>query len=196
MKRFLDVVVSGLGLLVLSPLIVLLAVWVRCDSPGPAIFRHRRVGRHGQPFSVLKFRTMAHERAGGGPQVTTANDARITRVGRLLRRTKLDEVPQLLNVLTGDMSLVGPRPEVPRYVAMYPEAARQEILGVRPGLTDLASIEFRNEQDLLALAPDPEWIYVNEIMPRKIALCRQYVRERSMLLDLRILARTVLAVMR
>jgi lipopolysaccharide/colanic/teichoic acid biosynthesis glycosyltransferase len=127
--------------------------------------------------------------------VTTANDARITRVGRLLRRTKLDEVPQLLNVLIGDMSLVGPRPEVPRYVAMYPEAARQEILGVRPGLTDLASIEFRNEQDLLALAPDPEWTYVNEIMPRKIALCRQYVRERSMLLDLRILARTVLAVM-
>jgi len=194
-KRIFDLVVSALALLVLSPAMCILALCVRLDSPGPAIFRHIRVGRFGRPFDVLKFRTMRHRPFANGLQVTAANDVRITNLGRMLRRTKLDELPQLINVLAGDMSLVGPRPEVPRFVALYSEEDRREILSVRPGLTDLASIEFRNEQELLAAAADPEWTYINEIMPHKVALYRQYVRQQNLLLDLKIVIRTSLVVL-
>ncbi len=193
-KRIFDLVASALALIMLSPLMCVLTLGVRLDSPGPAIFRHRRVGRFGRPFDVLKFRTMQNKPVVNGLQVTAANDARITRIGKVLRRTKLDELPQLINVLAGQMSLVGPRPEVPQFVAMYTEEARREIFAVRPGLTDPASIEFRNEQELLASAADPEWTYINEIMPSKIALYRQYVREQNLLLDLKILIRTVMVV--
>jgi lipopolysaccharide/colanic/teichoic acid biosynthesis glycosyltransferase len=192
-KRAFDIVVSACALTVLSPAMVLLGIGVRLDSPGPALFRHRRVGRHGRAFNVLKFRTMVHRPDSSGPQVTTATDARITRLGALLRRTKLDELPQFLNVLAGDMSLVGPRPEVAHYVAMYPDAVRSEILALLPGMTDLASIEFRDEQELLAAAADPESTYIHEILPRKLELYLQYARQQTLWLDLKILFLTIAA---
>jgi lipopolysaccharide/colanic/teichoic acid biosynthesis glycosyltransferase len=194
-KRVFDLVVSTCALVLLSPVMVVLAIAVRLDSPGPALFRHRRVGRFGREFSVLKFRTMVHRPDSGGPQVTTATDSRITRLGALLRRTKLDELPQLVNVLAGDMSLVGPRPEVARYVAMYPDSVRREVLALLPGITDLASIEFRNEQELLAAAADPEATYIDEILPRKLDLYLQYARQQSLCLDLKIIFLTISAVL-
>lgn len=194
MKRALDILVAGAGLLLLAPLLLLIACAVRLDSPGPALFRQERVGRRGRPFQIIKFRSM--RTAPGGPQITVSGDARVTRVGALLRASKLDELPQLVNVLRGEMSLVGPRPDVPHYVAMYPPEAREEVLSVRPGITDEAAIEFRDEEDVLARAGDPERVYVEEILPRKLALYRHYVRYRSFAGDLRILWRTARAVVR
>jgi lipopolysaccharide/colanic/teichoic acid biosynthesis glycosyltransferase len=195
-KRLFDVLLSALALLILSPLMLAVAVAVRVDSPGPAIFRQTRVGRGGRPFGMLKFRSMATAQAPGAPLLTVANDVRVTRVGALLRGSKLDELPQLVNVLRGDMSFVGPRPEVPRYVALYPSQLRDLILSVRPGITDEASIEFRNESDLLAGAPDPEARYLEEILPRKLEIYARYAGERSFGGDLRILLRTVGRVVR
>jgi lipopolysaccharide/colanic/teichoic acid biosynthesis glycosyltransferase len=193
MKRLFDVVAAGAGLLAASPLLLLISLAVRLDSPGPAFFRQVRVGRHGVPFEILKFRTMrcALPGAESGPLITVDSDDRITRLGRMLRRSKLDELPQLINVVRGDMSIVGPRPEVPRYVALYPEEARREILSIRPGITDEASIEFRQESALLASADDPERTYVERIMPAKIEHYRRYVRERTLLGDVRIVLRTL-----
>jgi len=193
MKRLVDVIAALFGLLLLAPLLVFIAFAVRVDSEGPALFRQARVGRDGRTFQILKFRSMHHARhsSAGASQITAAADARITRVGALLRRTKLDELPQLINVLRGDMSLVGPRPEVPRYVAMYPPNARAEVLSVRPGITDEAAIEFRDESDILGRSEDPERTYVEEILPRKIQIYRNYVRNRSLLGDLCIILRTL-----
>lgn len=191
-KRCFDVLLSLTGLLVLAPLFAVLSVAVRLDSPGPAIFRQQRVGRHGRPFAILKFRTM---RAGAGPLVTAGDDPRITRVGALLRQSKLDELPQLWNILRGDMSLVGPRPEVPRYVAHYPPGIRERVLGVRPGLTDPAAVRFRNEADILAGAEDPERDYLEQILPAKLAAYVAYVDGRSFRGDLRVLADTLRAVL-
>jgi lipopolysaccharide/colanic/teichoic acid biosynthesis glycosyltransferase len=192
-KRLLDATAALVGLALLSPLLALLALAVRLDSPGPVLFRHERVGRGGRPFHLLKFRSMAHRSSGA--QVTVAGDARVTPVGSLLRRTKLDELPQLWNVLVGDMSLVGPRPEVERYVRAFPEAYRQ-ILAVRPGITDYAAIEYRHEEAILAAAADPEAEYLGVVLPAKIALYQRYLAERSMRTDLAILAQTVLAIFR
>jgi lipopolysaccharide/colanic/teichoic acid biosynthesis glycosyltransferase len=192
-KRLVDIVVSVAGLVVLAPLMLVIALAVKLDSAGPALYRQVRVGREGRPFEILKFRSMADQ--GGcaetGALVTAGDDPRITRVGAFLRRWKLDELPQLVNVLTGEMSLVGPRPEVPRYVAMYPPDARREILSVRPGITDDAAIEFRNESDLLAGSNDPERTYIEEILPRKLEHYRSYVRGRTMVGDLRVLLHTL-----
>jgi lipopolysaccharide/colanic/teichoic acid biosynthesis glycosyltransferase len=191
-KRVFDVVVAGCGLLLLSPLFVLLALAIRIDSPGPVFFRQERIGRHGRPFRIHKFRTM---RAGAaGAAITVGADPRITRVGAWLRRTKLDELPQLIDVLAGSMSLVGPRPEVPRYVALYPETTRTKVLSVRPGITDLASIEYRDESEQLARAADPEHEYVHVVMPRKLRLAEAYVEQASLALDLRLIVRTLAAV--
>jgi lipopolysaccharide/colanic/teichoic acid biosynthesis glycosyltransferase len=191
-KRVFDVVVAGFGLLLLSPLLVLLALAIRLDSPGPVLFRQERVGRAGRPFRIHKFRTM---RAGApGAAITVGADPRITRVGAWLRRSKLDELPQLIDVLAGSMSLVGPRPEVPRYVALYPEATRAKVLSVRPGITDLASIEYRDESAQLARAADPEHEYVHVVMPRKLRLAEAYVEQASFALDLRLILRTLAAV--
>ncbi len=190
-KRLFDLLLSALALLILSPLMLALGLAVRVGSSGPAIFRQVRVGRGGRPFRILKFRTMTTAQAADSPTVTTSDDARITRVGALLRRWKLDELPQLLNVLRGDMSLVGPRPEVPQYVALYPPQLRELILSVRPGITDEASIEFSNESVLLAGAPDPGKRYVEEVMPRKLELYARYARQHSLAGDLRILLRTI-----
>jgi lipopolysaccharide/colanic/teichoic acid biosynthesis glycosyltransferase len=191
-KRLVDVVASAAGLLLLSPFLLLTALLIRLTSPGPALFRQQRIGRRFQPFSIYKFRTMVQDAPAKGPALTVGADPRITGIGRFLRKAKLDELPQLLNVLRGDMSLVGPRPEVPRYVEMYRDDYA-EILAVRPGITDIASLEFRNESELLAAAEDPELEYCQRILPIKIQLAREYLRRSSLLFDLQLIARTVLA---
>lgn len=199
-KRLFDLLLSSLGLLVLAPVLLLIALCVKLDSPGPVMFRQERVGRFGQPFRIHKFRTMRHVANLGagqpsqGLQITVGADRRITRVGGFLRASKLDELPQLLDVWLGDMSLVGPRPEVPRYVAHYPAALRDKVLSVRPGITDIASIEYRDESTVLARAADPEQAYIHEVLPHKLALAAQYVDQSSLWLDVRLIARTVLAI--
>ena len=194
-KRAMDVALSLLALPLAVPLMALIALAVKLDSPGPVWFRQERVGRAGRLFRIHKFRTM-RVTDGLGPLVTASHDARITRVGRWLRRTKLDELPQLIDVLKGDMSLVGPRPEVPRYMALYPEEARRLILSVRPGITDRAAIEFRDEERLLAESGDPERTYVEHIMPIKQRHYLAYVARHGVAGDLRILLDTVRALFR
>ncbi len=189
LKRAFDLAASGIGLLLLSPLLLALAAWIRLDSPGPVFFRQERIGLRGRPFRIYKFRSMRVDHS--GPQITVGADDRITRSGHIIRAYKLDELPQLLNVFLGDMSLVGPRPEVPRYVALYPADVRAEVLSVRPGITDLASVQYRSESTLLAQSADPERTYIDTILPAKLALCRQYVRERSLGLDLKIIGMTL-----
>ncbi|MEP7101646.1 MAG: sugar transferase [Burkholderiales bacterium] len=181
----------------MSPLLLAIALWIKLDSRGPVFFRQKRVGRFGVPFAIHKFRTMQHDPTPDGPtlgpQLTVGADPRITRAGRFLRRTKLDELPQLLDVLAGTMSLVGPRPEVPRYVAMYPATLREKVLSVRPGITDPASIEYRDESTLLARAIDPERVYVEQVMPAKLRYAAQYVDQRSLLGDVRLIGATLRA---
>lgn len=189
LKRLFDIAASCIGLLLLAPVLLGIAVWIKRDSPGPVFFRQQRIGRHGQPFRIYKFRSMRQDNA--GLQITVGADDRITRSGHFIRAYKLDELPQLINVLLGDMSIVGPRPEVPRYVALYPADVRAEVLSVRPGITDLASVQYRSESTLLAQSSNPEQTYVDTILPAKLALCRQYVRERSFWLDLRIIGMTL-----
>lgn len=196
LKRALDLVTALLGLVLLSPVMLVIAAAVRLDSPGPAFFRQQRVARGGRIFEILKFRSMRDLPAGSGKLITVEHDSRITMVGAFLRRTKLDELPQLINVLKGDMSLVGPRPEVSKYVDLYPAEIRALVLSVRPGITDEASIEFRNESALLASAVDPESCYITEILPRKLEIYARYAQKHTLLGDLRILARTLLAVVR
>jgi lipopolysaccharide/colanic/teichoic acid biosynthesis glycosyltransferase len=192
-KRVFDVVVSAIGLVVLAPVLAALAVAVRLSSRGPVLHRARRVGRGGGLFTLYKFRSMRID-AGDGPGVTAAGDARITRLGRLMRATKLDELPQLLNVLRGDMSIVGPRPEDPRYVAWYTPEQRG-VLAWRPGITSPASIAFRNEESLLAGSVDLEARY-REVMGRKIAADLAYFPNATVASDLTLIARTVRAVLR
>ncbi len=191
-KRIFDFCCSLAGLTLLAPAFLAAALLIKLDSPGPVFFRQERVGRHGVPFRIFKFRTM---RAGaGGSQITVGDDARITRVGRVLRRFKLDELPQLLNVLRGEMSLVGPRPEVPRYVACYPVKARKIVFSVMPGITDWASLKYKDESVLLARAADPERAYIEEILPVKMGYYVRYVQERSLLSDVKIIFLTLLAI--
>ena len=189
-KRLLDVAAAGLGLLLLAPLFLLLAVAIRLDSPGPVFFRQERVGRHGVPFRIFKFRTMAAEQE-GARQLTPTGDRRVTRVGRVLRRFKLDELAQLIDVFRGTMSLVGPRPEVPRYVEHYPPDWRERLFSVRPGITDFASVRFRDEGDLLATADDPEREYIDVILPTKLRTSLYYVDNPSLANDLRVLGLTL-----
>ena len=189
-KRLLDVIVSASLLLLFAPVMLAVALWVRLDSPGPALFRQVRVGRHGKLFTIHKFRTMVQ--AHGGLGLTVGADARITRAGHVLRRLKLDELPQLWDVLRGAMSLVGPRPDLPQYVERYPEPLRQQVLAVRPGITDPASLAYRNESELLAREPDPERAYFERILPHKLQLSADYAAQASVWTDLRLMARTAL----
>ena len=191
LKRAFDVVCASAALLLLSPLLLAIALWVKIDSRGPVFFRQQRVGRGGALFRIHKFRSMCGDAATAGAQITVGADPRITRAGRFLRRTKLDELPQLLDVLTGSMSLVGPRPEVPRYVALYPAELRAKVLSVRPGITDPASLAYRDEGALLAHAADPERAYVEQVMPAKLRLSAQYVERMTLLGDVRLLAATL-----
>ena len=188
-KRILDATVSAVALILLSPLLAFLAVWVRIDSPGPAIFRQQRVGLRGKPFDILKFRSMHVTQ--DGPEITASGDSRISKSGKFLRKYKLDELPQLWNVLVGEMSLVGPRPEVPRYVAYWPADARVEILSMRPGITDPTALEMFDEASLLAAAPDPERKYIEELLPLKVAGYLRYARRQNFVSDLLIIVRTL-----
>ncbi|MFT3859605.1 MAG: sugar transferase [Aquabacterium sp.] len=193
-KRLFDLLLSALGLLMLCPVLLLIALAIKLDSPGPVFFRQERVGRFGRPFRIHKFRTMRHAPQGTGLQITVGADSRITRTGHFLRASKLDELPQLIDVLLGDMSLVGPRPEVPRYVAHYPAAMREKVLSVRPGITDIASIEYRDESAVLARAADPEQAYIHEVMPHKLALAASYVDQASVWMDIKLICRTIMAI--
>lgn len=195
LKRTIDLVLSMLLLSLLAAPLILIGLCIRLETAGPAIFRQKRVGRWGAEFNILKFRTMRQATAADTRQVTVGNDARITVLGRFLRRFKIDELPQLVNVARGDMSLIGPRPEVSRYVAHYPPGIRDIVLSVRPGITDPASIRFRNENELLATFDDPESAYVEKILPIKLNYYVDYVRNQSLLLDLKIALRTITAVL-
>ncbi len=190
LKRTFDILVSSLGLLFLSPLLAGVALVVKLASPGPVFFRHERMGRGGRPFYMLKFRTMIQDAPKLGGPITFGADPRITRLGNILRQTKIDELPQLINVLRGEMSLVGPRPEVRRYVETFADDYA-EILRVRPGITDLASTKYRDEAAILGAAADPEEEYVRRVLPEKIRLAKEYVRRRSLRLDLAIIVGTL-----
>lgn len=189
LRRVLDVVSSISGLLILAPLFVLVALLIRLEG-GPVFFVQERIGRGLVPFKMYKFRTMALRADGGGRCVTVEGDSRITRIGGLLRKYKIDELPQLLNVLKGDMSLVGPRPEVPRYVQLFPEEYGK-LLQISPGITDPASLRYAKEEHLLAQSPDPEEAYVSRILPDKIRLSLQYAENRTLRSDLQVIAETI-----
>lgn len=194
-KRTMDIVLSACALAVLWPLLLLIALAIWIDDPGPVFYRQVRVGRNGKTFRIFKFRSMVMDADKKGLAITVGRDSRITRVGAVLRKTKLDELAQLLNVLFGQMSFVGPRPEVPKYVELYTPYQRQVLL-VRPGITDYASIAYRNENDLLAGAPNPEAMYIEQIMPDKIELNMKYLREISPLADIRLILKTIVAVIK
>jgi lipopolysaccharide/colanic/teichoic acid biosynthesis glycosyltransferase len=193
-KRAFDFVSALIGLILLCPVFALTALLIRLDSPGPVFFLQERVGKQGIAFRIFKFRTMTVNAEEKG-QITIGRDARVTRIGHLLRRFKLDELPQLLNVVCGEMSLVGPRPEVPRYVACYPEDLRETVLSVPPGITDWASIEFKEENAILGRASDPARSYIEDILPIKLDYYVRYVHERSFIVDLKIILLTLRAIL-
>jgi lipopolysaccharide/colanic/teichoic acid biosynthesis glycosyltransferase len=190
LKRCFDVLGAALGSIVLSPLLAAIAAVIAIREGRPVLFRQERVGRGGRTFAILKFRTMRSGRP-GDPEVTVAGDSRVTKVGAVLRRTKLDELPQLLNVVRGDMSLVGPRPEVPTYVELWPEHARRIVLSVRPGITDPASLEHFDEEAVLAGYDDPVEAYRSVVTPRKLEMYQRYVASQSLAGDLRIIIATL-----
>ena len=192
-KRLFDMVCAALGLLVLSPVLLLCALLVGLTSPGGMLFRQERVGKDGVPFTIYKFRSMRTDNA--GLKISTSSDSRITPVGRVLRKTKLDELPQLWNVLKGDMSFVGPRPEVREYTDLYTPEQRQVLL-VRPGITGLASIRYRNENDLLSASTDPNRTYIEEVMPAKLALDLEYIPRACVSYDVRLILETLVTVVR
>ena len=192
-KRLFDLLAAAVGLVLLAPLLLGAALWVKLDSPGPVLFRQTRVGRFGVPFTIHKFRTM---RVGPGAAITVGADPRITRSGHFLRQTKLDELPQLWDVLRGAMSLVGPRPELPRYVELYPADLRAQVLAVRPGITDPASLAFSHEAELLAAAADPEREYREVVLPAKLRLSADYAAHASLATDLRLILATLGRVVR
>lgn len=192
-KRIFDILFAAIGLIVLLPLFVLLAVAIKIDSKGPVFYRQERVGQFGRIFKIHKFRTMATEQEKTSLQITVGADKRITRIGRFIRKIKLDELAQLLDVLIGTMSLVGPRPEVPRYVACYPNDIRELVLSVKPGITDRASIEFKDESAMLAQASNPESVYIDKILPIKLGYYVDYVKNNSMYGDVKIILATLLA---
>ncbi len=190
LKRAFDIALAALGLLTFSPLLLCVALWVKLDSPGPVLFRQERVGRAGRVFRIHKFRTMQQDAPSHGLALTVGRDVRITPAGQTLRRYRLDELPQLWDVLKGDMSLVGPRPEVPRYVAHYPTALRERVLAVRPGITDPAALAHLDEASLLAQAVDPEREYIEVILPKKLATQAAYAEHATLASDLRVIAQT------
>lgn len=189
LKRIFDITLSLFGLIILLPFMLIIAILIKIDSKGPVFFKQIRVTKNGKEFKIFKYRTM---RVGSDKysQITVGKDDRITKIGSFLRKYKLDEIPQLINVFIGDMSLVGPRPEVPKYVALYTDE-QKEILKVRAGITDYASIEFSDENDLLASEEEPEKAYIEKIMPKKIELNKKYLSEISILTDIKIILLTI-----
>lgn len=195
MKRLFDIIASGVGLIVLSPLFAVLAVWIKVDSKGPVFYRQTRVGRNNRDFRLYKFRSMRPDSDKLGLITVGGHDPRVTRSGYYIRKYKLDEFPQLINVFIGDMSLVGPRPEVRKYVDMYtPEQMR--VLSVRPGITSLASIRYRNENDILAAAEDPDLCYIEKVMPDKIAIDLEYVNKAGLWTDVKLIFGTFKAIVK
>ena len=193
MKRIFDIVASGIGLILLSPLFIILTIWIKCDSIGPVFYKQVRVGRNNMDFQLFKFRSMRVGSDKKGLITVGGHDPRITRSGYYIRKYKLDEFPQLINVLKGDMSLVGPRPEVRKYVDMYTEE-QMHVLDVRPGITDLASIRYRNENELLERVNDPDKYYVEVIMPDKLRINLEYVARHSFTFDIRLIFQTFRAI--
>lgn len=190
-KRIFDFVCSGIGLIILSPVLIVIAIMIKRGSDGPVFFKQIRVGKDGENFEILKFRTMVVDAEKLGRQITVGNDNRITKVGGFLRKYKLDELPQLINVFKGDMSLVGPRPEVPRYVELYTEEQRK-VLNVKPGITDLASLKYKDENELLGKAENPDECYINTIMPDKLALNLEYINKSNVFYDIYIIITTII----
>jgi lipopolysaccharide/colanic/teichoic acid biosynthesis glycosyltransferase len=196
LKRVFDVLVSSTVIFIALPLWAIIAIAIKLDSPGPVFYRGVRVGKDGKLFTIYKFRTMVVDAPNRGPGITSSKDPRITRVGRLLRKFKIDEMPQLINVLKGEMSIVGPRPEDPRYVAYYTPEQRR-VLSVRPGMASPTFIKYRYEEELLAAAGDDlEHVYLTRILPEKLLLDIQYIEQRSFLLDLKVLAHAALSLFR
>jgi lipopolysaccharide/colanic/teichoic acid biosynthesis glycosyltransferase len=192
MKRTFDVVAAGLGLILLSPLLAAIAIAIKLDDGGPVLYRAWRAGKGGAPFRLLKFRTMFVDADKRGPAITAKGDSRVTRTGRFLRRTKLDELPQLINVLKGEMSLVGPRPEDPRYVALYTPEQRQ-VLSVAPGITSAASLTYRHEEQLLS-GDDWEAVYRTQVLPAKLTIDLDYLKRRTLWSDIKLIFHTIVAV--
>lgn len=190
LKRFLDLLIASLLLLASLPLFLLITLLIKWRSPGPVFFRQERVGLGGRPFRIYKFRTMDEDAHRNGPQITSGDDARVTPLGRFLRSTKLDEIPQFINVLKGDMSLVGPRPQVPRFVREFPHDYRDLVLSVRPGITGPTQLKFRHEEQMLEGQDDPERFYIDHLLPTKCEMDAAYVRKRSLRYDLSILRET------
>ena len=194
-KRLFDLFFAIVGLVPLVPFFVLIGVIIKLDSSGPVFFRQVRVGQRGKPFRIFKFRTMCVDAENKGALISTGDDPRITGIGRFLRKFKIDELPQLINVVVGEMSLVGPRPEVQKYVSAYPEDYSL-ILSVRPGITDYASLAFKDENELLKTADDPERKYIDEILPIKIGYYKKYLLEQGLITDIKLIYRTLVGIMK
>ena len=193
-KRFFDIIVSLIGIIILGIFLIIISIIIKCTSEGPVFFKQIRVGQSGKEFKIFKFRTMVVNAESLGTQITIGKDKRITKIGHFLRKYKIDELPQLFNVFIGEMSFVGPRPEVPKYVAMYNETQRK-VLSVRPGITDLASIRYRNEKEILGRAKnadEAEDMYINEIMPDKLKLNLEYIEKSNVFFDIYIIFKTII----
>ena len=195
LKRLIDFILSLVGLIILLPVFIVIAILIKKEDGGSIFFRQTRVGQNGKIFKIYKFRTMVENAEKLGAQITKGDDPRITKIGRILRKYKLDELLQLINVLKGEMSLVGPRPEVPKYVNAYKEKYK-EILKVKPGITDFAALEYIDEERLLKGAKDPEKIYIEKILPEKIKYYEKYIKQMSFLTDLKIILKTILRIVR
>ncbi|MPL97446.1 UDP-N-acetylgalactosamine-undecaprenyl-phosphate N-acetylgalactosaminephosphotransferase [bioreactor metagenome] len=191
LKRLMDILASGLGLIFLSPILIIICILIKASSEGPIFFKQVRVGKNMKNFEILKFRTMVPNAEKLGKQITIGEDKRITSVGKVLRKYKLDELPQLFNVFKGDMSLVGPRPEVPKYVKLYSEEQRK-VLDVKPGITDLASLRYKDENDILGKVDNPEEYYITVIMKDKLELNLEYIEKNNILIDIYLIIKTII----
>ena len=190
-KRIFDFLLSLFGIIILSPIFIIVSIAIKLDSKGSILFLQKRVGRYGKEFNIYKFRTMVTDAEKLGKQITVGKDNRITKVGAFLRKFKIDELPQLLNVLKGDMSLVGPRPEVPKYVALYNEEQRK-VLDIRPGITDMASLRYKDENDILGKVDNPEEYYINVIMKDKLNLNLEYIEKSNVFFDIYLILKTII----
>ena len=195
-KRIFDFNCSFLGIIILSPLLIFIALWIKFDSKGSVFFKQKRVGQYGKIIDVYKFRSMVNDAESLGLKITVGQDPRITRSGYYIRKSKIDELAQLFNVLNGSMSLVGPRPEVQEYIDVYPEDIKNLVLSVKPGITDFASIEFKDENNLLKGAIDPHQTYINDILPIKQKYYLQYVEQKSIWLDIKLIFQTIIAIIK
>jgi lipopolysaccharide/colanic/teichoic acid biosynthesis glycosyltransferase len=192
-KRGIDIIGAAFGLVILLPALICIAIWIICDNPGPIFFIQKRMGRNGKIFNMIKFRSMVVKQH-TNLKVTASNDSRITKAGAWLRRTKIDELPQLWNVLAGDMSLVGPRPEIPEYMEYYPEKDKALVLSVQPGMTDLASLRFCHEEEILAQYDDTLKAYCNKVLPKKLTYIRFYITHQSIGFDIQLIWETIAAI--